>query len=124
MKCCETWCADRAKAGAWFVALAGTLLLVGGLSWFIIQRTRPPGIDQARADLRRKNLMELRAENQAALTTYGWIDPVKGLVRLPIDRALELSIALCQDPAAGRSNLLARLEKATAKPPEKPNIYE
>jgi len=124
MKCCEGIGADRAKVAAWCIGLLGTLLIVGGLTWFIIQRTRPPGIDQARAELRRKNLIELRAENQAALTTYGWVDQNKGLVRLPVSRALELSIALWHDPAAGRSNLLARLEQATAKPPEKPNPYE
>lgn len=118
----RTW--DRARLGAWVVGIAGTMLIVGWLAWLVAQRTRPPGVDQVRAELRRKNLAELRADNQAALTSYGWIDQAKGIVRLPADRAVELSLQLWQDPAAGRSNLLARLDKATAKAPEKPNQYE
>ena len=115
---------DNARLAAWCVGVAGTLLIVGWLSWLVAERTRPAGIDQARAEQRRKALAELRAENQAALTTYGWIDPAKGIVRLPVQRAVEMSLQLWQDPAAGRTNLLGRLAKATAKPPEKPNEYE
>jgi hypothetical protein len=113
-----------ATLAAWVVGGAGTLLIVGWLAWMVAVRTQAPGLDQARIELRRKNLAELRAENHAALTTYGWVDPVKGLVRLPVTRAMELTLELWKDPAAGRSNLLTRLDKATAKPPEKPNVYE
>jgi hypothetical protein len=115
---------DGARLAAWCLGIAGTFLIVGWLAWLVAERTRPAGIDQARAELRRKNLMELRADNQAALTSYGWIDPAKGIVRLPVQRAMELSLQLWQDPAAGRSNLLGRLDKTTAKPPEKPSEYE
>jgi hypothetical protein len=113
-----------ATLAAWVAGGVGTLLLVGWLSWMVALRTKAPGLDQARIELRRKNLAELRAENQAALTTYGWVDPSKGLVRLPVARAMELTLELWKDPAAGRSNLLGRLEKSTAKPPEKPSEYE
>jgi hypothetical protein len=115
---------DQARLAAYFAAIAGSFLIIGGLAWLMAQKTRPPGVDQARAELRRKNLAELRAADKIAQETYGWIDPAKGIVRLPLDRALELSLALWQDPTAARSNLLARLEKATAKPPEKPSEYE
>jgi hypothetical protein len=115
---------DEARLAAWCLGIAGTFLIVGWLAWMVAERTRPAGIDEARAELRRTNLITLRADNQAALTSYGWIDPAKGLVRLPVRRAVELSLQLWQDPAAGRSNLLGRLEKATAKPPEKPSEYE
>lgn len=115
---------DRAKAGAWFIGAVGTLLILGGLTWFILERTRPPGVDVARAQLRAKTLAELRAENHAALTAYGWVDKTKGIVRLPIERAIALSLELGKDPAAARSNLLERLARATAKPPEPKNEYE
>jgi hypothetical protein len=115
---------DNARLAAWCIGIAGTFLIVGWLAWLVAERTRPAGVDQVRAELRRKNLAELRADNQAALTSYGWIDPTKGIVRLPVQRAVELSLQLGQDPAAARSNLLGRLEKATAKPPEKPSEYE
>lgn len=119
--CC---CGNKARIAAYFVGIAGTLLIVGALAWLIIQKTRPVGVDQARVELRTKNLAEMRALDKAALETYGWVDQTKGLVRLPVDRAMEMTIALWQNPSAARSNLLGRIEKATAKPPEKPNQYE
>ena len=36
------------------------------------------------------NLMKVRAEEEAALNSYAWIDAQSGLVRIPIDRAIEL----------------------------------
>ncbi len=119
--CCHS---NKATIAAYFVGIAGTLLIVGALAWLIIQKTRPAGVDQVRVELRTKNLAEMRALDKAALETYGWVDQTKGLVRLPVDRAMEMTIALWQNPAAARSNLLDRIEKATAKPPEKPNQYE
>jgi hypothetical protein len=35
-------------------------------------------------------LQSLRAEEDQALKTYGWIDPDRGLVRVPIDRVIDL----------------------------------
>jgi hypothetical protein len=43
---------------------------------------------QERADI----LRELRAKEIADSTSYGWIDQQKGIVRLPIDRAMQLTI--------------------------------
>ena len=34
----------------------------------------------------------MRAEENAMLATYGWVDRDRGLVRLPIDRAMELLV--------------------------------
>ncbi len=119
--CCR---GNKATIAAYFVGITGALLIVGALAWLVIQKSRPAGVDQARVTLRTKNLAEMRALDKAAVETYGWVDQTKGLVRLPVDRATEMTIALWQNPSAGRSNLLERLEKATAKPPEKPNQYE
>jgi hypothetical protein len=35
---------------------------------------------------------KLRAEEEEILTTYGWVDKNRGVVRLPIDRAMELLV--------------------------------
>jgi len=35
-------------------------------------------------------LKQLRATEDAILTTYGWVDREKGIVRIPIDRAIDL----------------------------------
>ena len=63
-----------------------------------------------------------------ALNSVGWIDQGKGVVRLRIQDALELvEREWSKNPAAARSNLLARVAKAFAtppKPPEKPSAFE
>lgn len=40
---------------------------------------------------RKTLLTDVRAKEQAAATSYGWVDQSKGVVRLPIDRAVELT---------------------------------
>jgi len=37
-------------------------------------------------------LRELRAKEVAGATTYGWLDQPKGVVRIPIERAMQLTI--------------------------------
>jgi hypothetical protein len=45
---------------------------------------------------RAAKLQDLRASEQTELTTYGWIDQKAGIVRLPIDRAMELTVQSLQ----------------------------
>ena len=40
----------------------------------------------------REDLRELRAAENEALTTYGWIDRSAGVVRIPIDEAMRLTV--------------------------------
>lgn len=117
-------CKDKTSTAAWFIGAVGATLIVGGLAWLIVSKALPPGIDEERAALRTQNLAEARATDAEALTTYAWVDQTKGIVRLPIERAMELSLALGKDPTAGRENLLERLAVATAAPPEEENPYE
>src|SRR5215831_1692976 len=52
-----------------------------------LQRTPPePRLEPDPLALRR----ELRAEEDARLTSYGWVDRSSGVVRIPIARAMEL----------------------------------
>jgi hypothetical protein len=37
-------------------------------------------------------LLRLHAEERAVLTSYGWVDKPGGVVRIPIDRAMELLV--------------------------------
>jgi len=41
---------------------------------------------------RAKALAELQQKAQADATSYGWIDQPKGIVRLPVARAMELTV--------------------------------
>ncbi len=87
----------------------------------------PPAIDADHAAARAKALAELRTAESNALTNPGWIDQNRGLVRLPISVAMQITENEWQIPAAARSNLIARVEKATAPSPPapaKPNPFE
>ncbi len=86
-----------------------------------------PAIDADRAALRSKDLGQIRAAEAAALTTPGWADKDRGIVRLPIETAMNLYEKAAQNPAAARADLMARVEKATAPLPKKapvPNQFE
>jgi hypothetical protein len=102
------------------LAAIGVLLIMLGLVWIMYHYTRPAPVDEARMAERRKNLAELNAQTKDVLEHYAWIDPAKGLVRLPVARAMELTVLEWQQPAAARSNLLWRLEKVTPPPPPAP----
>jgi hypothetical protein len=54
---------------------------------------RGDSYERMRADARSKKLKDARDEETKALTSYAWIDKNKGTVRLPIDRAMELTVA-------------------------------
>jgi len=36
------------------------------------------------------DLKQFRAGEEAILNSYGWVDPEKGVVRIPVERAIEL----------------------------------
>ncbi|MDH7501593.1 MAG: hypothetical protein QHJ82_02620 [Verrucomicrobiota bacterium] len=114
----------RAAPGLRWIAAGLVVGLFGILGWVVINRPAPMKVDEERSRLRRQYFEEMQSSNRIALTTYGWIDSRRGIVRLPLDKAMEMSIPLWRDPASARSNLLERLEKATVKLPPKPNIYE
>jgi hypothetical protein len=40
----------------------------------------------------RASIARVRAEEDARLSTYGWVDKPAGLVRIPIDRAMDLMV--------------------------------
>lgn len=108
------------------VAVLGAFLIVAALIWAMRRYTSPPPADD-RPAVRAKALAELRAAEAEALHTVGWIDKGKGLVRLRIEDAMNLVEERWRDPQVGRSNLVAREEKASAVPPkapEKPSPFE
>ena len=54
---------------------------------------RSDDYEQKRAKAREEKLKTAREEDAKALTTYGWIDKNKGVVRVPISRAMGLTVA-------------------------------
>jgi hypothetical protein len=76
------------------VTVLVVLLLFAGLVWFLThQRESIAASEPGRSELRLKNLNDLNTENQKTLTSYRWIDKGKGIVGIPIDRAMELEVA-------------------------------
>jgi hypothetical protein len=81
---------------------------------------RPPAIDADSAAARAKALAELRTAESNALNNPGWVDQSRGIVRLPISVALQITETEWQNPAAARSNLIVRAGKAAAPAPPAP----
>ncbi len=94
------------RAGFWTTLLAAlacfVIFLVVLILAYLPQRRAAAEVDLARIPAeeqwkytpagRQAHLAEMRAREQAAQTTYAWIDRGKGVVQLPIDRAVELTI--------------------------------
>src|SRR6478736_177385 len=54
---------------------------------------RTSDYEETRAKKRMEKLKTLREESQKELTTFAWVDKNKGVARIPIDRAMEVTVA-------------------------------
>ncbi len=97
------------------------ILLFVGLAIFLVsQRENIPTVDEQTGQVRLKNLAELNAENQKILTQYHWVDKNKGVVGIPINRAMDLIVAQLQADkphAAGPINSPSASAAAASPPP-------
>jgi hypothetical protein len=111
---------SRAPLSTWL----GVVLLFAlfGVIVLAIIGPSPRGSDyeETRAKKRRENLKTSREDADKALNTYAWIDKNKGIVRVPISRAMELTIAQLaqQKPAAAGPIATPASAEATAGKPE------
>ena len=84
---------SRAPLSTWF----GIVLLFAlfGVIVLAIIGPMPRGSDyeETRAKKRMEKLKTVRDDAEKALNTYAWIDKNKGVVQIPISRAMELTIA-------------------------------
>jgi len=108
---------SRAPLSTWF----GIVLLFAlfGVIVLAVIGPAPRGSDyeETRAKKRVDNLKTLREETEKALTTYGWIDKNKGVARIPIDRAMELTIAkLAQQKPAPAGPIATQEPQPSAAP--------
>ena len=111
-------------AGALFF---GACLVFAALTAAVRWSAPLPAVDADRAAVLSKALAQIRATQAVALNEPGWIDQNRGLVRLPIDLAMQITEQKWQNPAAARAGLAARAEKAAAPAPAapaKPSIFE
>jgi cytochrome c len=78
-------------SGSMIITALVMILLFFGLSLFlVVARQAIPTLDEDRKEQRLKILSDLNAENEKDLFQYRWIDKSKGVVGIPIDRAMNL----------------------------------
>ena len=111
---------NRASSAATGFIIASLIFAVLALA--VKLAVKPPAIDADRDVVRAKALAEIRAAEDKSLNNVGWVDPVRGIVRLPIDTAMQIMARDWLNPEAARSNLVQRAEKAAA--PVKPPSFE
>jgi hypothetical protein len=88
---------DSASKSGFFVTAAA---VIGGFLIFVLilviaylpNKAEPLPQGTKTPEERATILRELRAKETAAATTYGWVDQTKGVVRIPIERAMELTL--------------------------------
>jgi hypothetical protein len=116
------------------VIIAGlvmVLLFCGFVLLLVSQGQSIPNVEEVKAQVRLKNLADLNSENQKVLTQYHWIDKSKGVVGVPIDRAMDLVLVELQSnkphpagpvnpPAAPAQQVSPTPVPNTPKPPAQP----
>src|SRR6266536_2591737 len=107
---------SRAPVSTWL----GVVLLFAlfGVIVLAIIGPSPRGSDyeETRTKKRIKNLKTSREDADKALNTYAWIDKNKGVVRIPISRAMELTIAQLAQQKPAAAGPIATPEAQAASP--------
>jgi len=88
---------DAAPKSGFFVT---GIAVIGGFLIFVLilviaylpNKPAPPPQGTKTPEERAVILRELRAKEVAAATSYGWVDQPKGVVRIPIERAMQLTL--------------------------------
>jgi hypothetical protein len=116
---------NRASGAAVGFAIASAIFVI--LAVTVKLSATPPAIDADRATQISSALYQIRTNEVASLDSAGWIDRGRGVVRLPIDTAIQMTAQAWQNPAAARADLIARARAAAApapKAPAKANPFE
>jgi hypothetical protein len=84
-----------------FSTWLGIVLLFAlfGLIAFVMLKASARGdtYEQKRAKVRAEKFEAAQKENLTALTTYAWVDKNKGIVRIPVDQAMKLTLVELAD---------------------------
>ena len=116
---------NRASGAALAFATVTVILVVVTLGARFLVQT--PALDADRAAARSKALAEIQANEDLTLNTSCWVDQDHGVVRLPVDLAMQLTAQQWQNPEQARADLIARGVKAAAPLPKsapKPSAFE
>jgi hypothetical protein len=85
----------KKSSGFWFLAGGAILIFAFAIAGKTLFAVNPPAEpdDAARAAERTKAYEELTAENARKLGTFAWVDKAKGQVQIPIELAIEMTVA-------------------------------
>ncbi|HEY4758633.1 MAG TPA: hypothetical protein VIH43_08740 [Chthoniobacterales bacterium] len=100
--------------GAWFGIVL--LFLLFGLVVFVLVAATPHGdtYEQKRAKAREEKLKTTKDATAKDLNSYAWVDKGKGVARIPIDRAMQLTL---RDLASKKPAPANAIEAASSSPP-------
>jgi hypothetical protein len=107
-----------------FIAASFIFIVLAAIASFT---RNVPAIDADRGNAISSALYQIRTNEVASLGSAGWIDHNRGVVRLPIETAMQIAAQEWQNPANARADLIARAQKAAApapKQPAKPSQFE
>ena len=94
-----------------FSTWIGVVLLFAffGLLALVVIGASPRGdtYEEKRAKARVEKLQAAHAETTKALTTYAWVNKSKGVVRIPIDDAMKLTVAELAQKTPAPANPIA-----------------
>src|SRR6266478_4374483 len=111
---------SRAPLSTWIgivllFALFGVIVLA-----IIGPAPRGSSYEETRAKKRVETLKTTRDEATKTLTTYGWIEKNKGVAHIPIDRAMELTLAELAQKKPAAAGPIAAPQAQTAAAPANP----
>jgi len=98
----NAWAVYKFGIALAFLCILSLGLLYGLYRYFVSREGGPMSHDQVNVDARRlppmprlqsapiTDLQDMRAAENQILTGYGWVDQAHGVVRIPIDRAIDL----------------------------------
>jgi hypothetical protein len=113
-KSCCSW--FNAKSFGTIIAVVGSLLIMAWMSSLLIARSSTPAVDHKRAEQRRLDAIEVQSTSKDLLNNYAWQDQGKEIVRIPVQRSMELMVQEWKDPKEGRAKLLDQVKKANEVP--------
>src|SRR6476660_1936537 len=106
--------------GAWLGVVL--LFLFFGIFVFVLVAATPHGnsYEQKRAEAREKKLNDARNAATQELNSYAWVDKGKGVARIPINRAMQLTLRDLASKKPEPANPIATPAEAAAAPPASP----
>jgi len=97
--------ASNASVLATFIAIVGCFLIMSLIVWlaYLPNRGGVVSVDMSQvsedqqwkfsAEGRKERLAQLRANETELLNNYSWVDQSAGVVRVPVERAIELVVS-------------------------------